>query len=90
MDSSKWHLLCLIISCTITSYVSFIFLGGNLLYSSPPPDLKGNSDIDVTKKQLWAKQSHGILTDGSLGDINTKTVGTYGKKIFGYFNHQYE
>ena len=75
-----FNILCLIISCTITSYVSFIFLGGNLLYSSPPPDLKGNSDIDVTKKQLWAKQSHGILTDGSLGDINTKTVGTYGKK----------
>ena len=56
------------------------------MYSSPPPDLKGNSNIDVTKKQLWAKQSHGILTDGSLGDINTKTVGTYGKELFEYFN----
>ena len=60
------------------------------MYSSPPPDLKGNSDIDVTKKQLWAKQSHGILTDGSLGDINTKTVGTYGKKPLEDFNHQYK
>ena len=53
-------------------------LGGHLLYTSPPPDLKGNSNVDITRKHLWAKQSHGILTDGSLGDVNTKTVGAYG------------
>ena len=55
------------------------FSGGNLIYSSPPPDLKGSSGIDVHNAHLWANQNYGILTDGSLGDINTKTVGTYGK-----------
>ena len=49
------------------------------MYSSPPPDLKGNSGVNIDKKHLWNKQNHGILTDGSLGDVNTKTVGTYGR-----------
>ena len=49
------------------------------MYSSPPPDLKGNSDIDIHNAKFWEKQNHGILTDGSLGDAHTKTVGTYGK-----------
>ena len=51
------------------------------MYSSPPPDLKGNSGVNIDKKHLWNKQNHGILTDGSLGDVNTKTVGTYGTLV---------
>ena len=59
------------------------FTGGHLIYSSPPPDLRGNSDIDLQNAQFWRSQYHGILTDGSLGDVDTQTIGTYGQCQFG-------
>ena len=50
-----------------------------MVYSSPPPDLKGRSDVDLKNVYFWKKQAHGILTDGSLGDVDTRTIGAYGK-----------
>ena len=54
-------------------------LDGHVLYSSPPPDLKGKSDVDLKSVYFWKKQENGILTDGSLGDVDTRTIGAYGK-----------
>lgn len=40
----------------------------------------GSSNISREDLSIWGRQDHGLLIDGSLGDVETRTVGTYGEK----------